>query len=112
MVFFIISVSLYLRGDYKNDLLVTLIFFSALFFKALPSLSRINSSIQQIKFNFPALDLIHSDIHLLTIDDTPKNKLINFEKTIQIKNLAYKYPDTNQYILKTFLILLIKVIKF
>ena len=100
--FFIISVSLYLRGDYKNDLLVTLIFFSALFFKALPSLSRINSSIQQIKFNFPALDLIHSDIHLLTIDDTPKNKLINFEKTIQIKNLAYKYPDTNQYIFKNF----------
>ena len=72
--FLFIAFSLYIRGEDSSSLLVTLIFFSALFFKALPSVSRIINSLQQIKFYYPAHDLIHKELSL------EKNIEKNFNK--------------------------------
>lgn len=97
--FIFIAFSLYIRGEDSSSLLVTLIFFSALFFKALPSVSRIINSLQQIKFYYPAHDLIHKELSLEKNTEKNINKKVDFKESIQLNNIFYSYPDSNYNVL-------------
>lgn len=97
--FLFIAFSLYIRGEDSSSLLVTLIFFSALFFKALPSVSRIINSLQQIKFYYPAHDLIHKELSLEKNEEKNFNKKVDFKESIQLNNIFYSYPDSNYNVL-------------
>ena len=98
--FLLLIVILNKSGIDKNDLLVTLIFFSVLLFKALPSVSRILNSIQQIKFYFPANKIIHDEILKRNNIDKSPNEIIEFKNTLRIKNLEFSYEEKK--ILKNF----------
>ena len=98
--FLLLIVILYNSGIDKNELLVSLIFFSILLFKALPSASRIFNSIQQIKFYFPANKTIHDEILNRNNIDQHPNEIIEFKNTLDIKNLEFSYEEKK--ILKNF----------
>ena len=91
--FTLLIIILILGGIEKNNLLVTLVFFSALLFKGLPSVSRIINSTQQIKFYYPTLELIQEEIS--------KNKKLNlkvcenvkFKENISLKNISFSYDN-------------------
>lgn len=98
--FLLIAYSLYLRGQDSNTLLVTLIFLSVIIFKALPSISRIINSVQQIKFFYPAHQLIHQELYLEQNIEYDSKDEQNFNVDIKLKNLTFKYPDADFNILE------------
>ena len=89
--FLLLVMILIFGGVEKSSLLVTLIFFSALLFKGLPSISRIIHSIQQIKFYYPTHLLIFSELSLLNIKKNPKKEKIEFNQIIDLKKLTFSY---------------------
>ena len=91
--FSIILTSLYLIGIEKNELLITLIFFSALIFKALPSFSRIITSVQQIRFCYPANKLINDEINRKNDVDLFYEEEIIFNESVKLKNLSFSFEE-------------------
>jgi ATP-binding cassette, subfamily B, bacterial PglK len=89
--FLLLVMILIFGGVEKSSLLVTLIFFSALLFKGLPSISRIVNSIQQIKFYYPTHTLIYSELSLLNIKKNTKKEKIEFNRIIDLKKLTFSY---------------------
>lgn len=104
--FLSLTILLHVNGINKNELLVTLIFFSVLLFKALPSVSRILNSIQQIKFYSPANKTIHEEILKKNNADKFSKKSIEFKNTLEIKNLGFSYGENK--VLKNFSLEIIK----
>lgn len=91
--FSIILTSLYLIGIEKNELLITLIFFGALIFKALPSFSRIITSFQQIEFSYPANKLVNDEINRKNDVDLFYDEEIIFNESIKFKNLSFSFEE-------------------
>ena len=93
--FFFISYILYFGGTEKSSLLVTLIFSSALLFKGMPSLSRIINSIQQIKFYYPAHELIYDQLSLKNKIKKTIHEDIYFNEAIKLNHLSFSYGDNS-----------------
>uniref|UniRef100_UPI0040477A97 ABC transporter ATP-binding protein n=1 Tax=Algoriphagus sp. TaxID=1872435 RepID=UPI0040477A97 len=81
------------------DLMIpTLGVFVAAAFRMLPSVNRILSSIQGIKFTKPAVDILYHEFHLISNTKnigTSENGKLNFDSEIRITNLSFKYEDSN-----------------
>lgn len=77
-------------------------------FRLMPSANRIVNFINTIKFNMPFFDELYNE--LITIRNRKINKenvffdnrqkILSFEKCIEIKNLQYKYPEGKNLVLK------------
>lgn len=91
--FFIILTSFRFFGIKENELVIAIIFISALIFKALPSISRIINSIQQIRFYYPANELINDEINRKNNVDLFCDEEIIFEKSIKLKNLSFSFEE-------------------
>lgn len=89
--FLLLVFILIFEGAEKSSLLVTLIFFSALLFKGLPSISRIVNSTQQINFYYPTHKLIFDELSLLNIKKSYKKEKIEFNRIIDLKKLTFSY---------------------
>lgn len=71
--------------------------------KIVPSFSRIINCKQNISASSPSINLLYEEIvssNLKKINAVNNNKKIEFKKEIQIKNLFYKYPKSNNYVFK------------
>lgn len=71
--------------------------------KIVPSFSRIINCKQNISASLPSINLLYEEIvssNLKRINALNNNKKIEFKKEIQIKNLFYKYPKSNNYVFK------------
>ena len=99
--FFILGFVLSLNSNDSESLLVKLIFFGAILFKSLPSLSRIINSIQQIKFYRSAQETVENQISL---QKQPQKKCnaISFKKYIELRNINFKYEKNQKFVLKNF----------
>ena len=86
--FTLLIIILILGGIEKNNLLVTLVFFSALLFKGLPSVSRIINSTQQIKFYYPSLELIQEEISTNKKLNFKVGENVKFKKNLSLKNIS------------------------
>ena len=99
--FFILGFVLSLNSNDSESLLVKLIFFGAILFKSLPSLSRIINSIQQIKFYRSAQETVENQISL---QKQPQKKCnaISFKKYIELRIINFKYEKNQKFVLKNF----------
>lgn len=71
--------------------------------KIVPSFSRIINCKQNISASSPSINLLYEEIvtsNSKKINAVNNNKKIEFKKEIQIKNLFYKYPKSNNYVFK------------
>ena len=85
-------------GRDSSSLLATLSIFVAAVFRVIPSLNRIIASLQSTKFYNSSVNIIHNELNSLkNSKDEIENKL-NFNKSIRIQNLDFKYND--KYVLK------------
>ena len=110
--FFILTLALlliFLKFDDKSnyEILIIMGMFAVAAIRVIPSLNRILSSIQRIKFGFAPIDTLHDELHnktpskienktnldFNTNGDKNKNYLINLE------NVSYKYDFTDNHIL-------------
>ncbi len=98
-----IVVVLVLNNNDFDSILILLGVFAAASFRLLPSMNRITSSIQTLRYCSSFIKTLESE--LMDIEKIIKfkksNKRLSFKNNLVVKNLTFKYPDTNKYILKS-----------
>tara|TARA_E500000178_G_scaffold350971_1_gene411030 strand:+ start:125 stop:1822 length:1698 start_codon:yes stop_codon:yes gene_type:complete len=83
-----------------SEIIVIIGVFAAAITKLLPSVTSIISNVQLIKFNAPVIDVIYSELNLKSENNILSNdNEIFFNSKIKLKNLSFKYPTTNSFVL-------------
>ena len=99
-------VILYLLKRYGNinSALPTIGLYAYAGYRILPSLQAIYQSITSIKYSSPAIENLYYDFSIYRnknkIDKLNNLKIIFPKKSIILKNIKYKYPNKEEYILK------------
>lgn len=77
-------------------LLPTLGVFVAAAFRMLPSVNRIMSAMQSIRFVQPVVEVLYKEFQLIRFNEENEQKTerMDFKKEIRIKNLVFQYPNT------------------
>lgn len=100
-----ISVKLMI-GTNLQYFIPTISTFAVAAFRMLPSFNKISGNIGILIFGVPSIDAIYSD--LIRVDNLTKDNEIDrlslggafdFQKEIEIKNLYFQYPNTENYVL-------------
>ena len=89
------------KGNFSNSIpIVTLYAFAG--YRLMPALQFIYRAVSQIRFAEPSLNFLHNDlIKLEKLNPSPKNfNIVKFEKDIQLKNIVFKYPNSENLVLK------------
>ena len=72
-------------------------------FRLIPSINRILSNIQAVKYALPAIDLIHNELKEMSKNDFKKRNQslakMPLNHILRIENLSYRYPDSNEIVL-------------
>lgn len=70
-------------------------------YRLMPAIQQIYSSFNQLTFMKPAIDKLYSDLtSLKPIDQTFVNEIITANKTINLKKIDYRYPNSSKLTLK------------
>jgi len=103
----LILVAIMLSIDKNMTVLVPkLAVFAMAAFRLLPSINRINIYLNSILFYKPSIDLIYKDLKETDdLENKETNDLeeafeLNLNEKIKISNISFKYPNTNEYVLK------------
>ena len=100
----LMSVILYLmssKGNFSNSIpIVTLYAFAG--YRLMPALQFIYRAVSQIRFAEASLNFLYNDlIKLKKLNSISKNfNIIKFENDIQLKNIIFKYPNSDNLVLK------------
>ena len=82
-------------------------------FRIMPSLGRITSAINNLMYNYSSLNAAYDNLHEVNMAEknnarerknikekqTKKNKSINFYDKMQIKNISWKYENTERFVI-------------
>jgi len=90
-------------GIAKEGILSILTIFGVAMFRILPSFNRIFGFLNMIKFHYSTTDIIRNIVKdktfLKSIEPSVQEKYYNFNNAITIKNLSFKYDQSDQYVL-------------
>lgn len=105
---FVIAVMIY-RGRELDTLIPALSAFAMAAVKLMPSANRIMSALNAVAYSAPSLDLLLNDLKILDelpnnedrieIQDKSSDRLLSVTKSICIKDMSYKYPTGEYYVL-------------
>jgi ABC-type multidrug transport system fused ATPase/permease subunit len=94
------------QGNTLTDFLPTVSLFALSGFRLMPSANRLLSSFHKLKFSTPFINMLNEAIHKFkkkennpTID---KDTKLDFSKVITIKDLTFKYNNSNSNVLRDF----------
>ena len=87
-------------GSFNNALpIISLYVFAG--YRLMPALQQIYASLTQITFVGPSLDKLYDDLKKLKPSNEKEDKeVLLFNKTINLKNIDYNYPNTSRKALK------------
>ena len=80
--------------------------FAVAAFRLLPSVGKINSYVNSIMYSVPSVDLIYKDLkeiencRCVEIEETSGKTYLNFEDKINVRDLTYFYPNTENPVLQ------------
>tara|TARA_Y100000389_G_C17460168_1_gene521089 strand:+ start:2015 stop:3691 length:1677 start_codon:yes stop_codon:yes gene_type:complete len=103
IIILIILFSITLENN--EDLLIQMGVFAASIVRLIPSISKIVSSIQHIKFHRPSIEIFFKKNKLVLNQSNKKIDNIkkkNFTRSIKIKNYYFKYNNSDNHILNNF----------
>ena len=93
----------YLLSDksYSDTIIPKVGFFAAVGFRILPSINRINTALQSVRFMYPVVDLLNREINL-EIERSPALKEVKSKNwnSIKIENIYFDYVNSAQTILE------------
>jgi len=105
-VYFIISIIFFCLFYYLNkievhEFLITLAIFVAVGLRLIPTISKIFTSLQNLKYKKATFKLINKEIYKITKEISLKKKTsrLVFKNTLQLKNISYKYPNKKELII-------------
>ncbi len=83
-----------------GDFIPTLSIFAMAAFRLMPSLKRLTACATKVRFHTKSLNSVHTDLFKIKSHKTfSENKQLNFTKEISLKNISFKYPKTQKFIL-------------
>ena len=94
-----------LNGTNINEFLPIISLFIFAGYKLLPALQEIYSSITRIKFSWPSFEVVYESISnsnkkVKKVQNKRVIDQLHFNENIVIENISYKYPKSNEYVLK------------
>jgi len=87
-------------GSYQEKIIYVLAIFAASAIRLIPSLSKFLSAIQNIRFDSLSLNELYKDIKLNPSKQKNFSKKINFNDKIKFKDISFKYPSSERFILE------------
>lgn len=87
-------------GSFSNALpIISLYVFAG--YRLMPALQQIYASLTNITFVGPSLDKLYDDLkNLKPFSENLNKEVLSFDKTIELKNIHYNYPNTSLKALK------------
>ena len=90
----ILITTIIIKENSIETLLPTVGLFAAAAFRLLPSVNRILGAIQSIRYVSPVIDTISSEFKLVSSNiNNSVNTPLQFNKSINIDNVSYRYPE-------------------
>lgn len=97
----ILVFSMLAQGRVLEAVLPTLGMFAAAAFRLMPSVNRVLGSVQSLRYGLPVIDLLHTEINLVTPEDTSTHSPITlFQIALELSQITYAYPSAAQPALK------------
>jgi ABC-type multidrug transport system fused ATPase/permease subunit len=89
--------SMVYQGKPLEAVVPTLGLFAAAAFRLLPSVNKVLTSMQNLRYNLPVIDTLYAEKHIL--DDTAKSfagtgQQMHFEQWLELQHVSYAYPGT------------------
>jgi ABC-type multidrug transport system fused ATPase/permease subunit len=96
IIILVLLINFYLKED-RNLLLPTLAAFALSAIRIIPSIARILSGFQNIKYSYAAIDNLKNEINRekKIVNKSDHVDYFSFTKNITLKNLTFKYLDSN-----------------
>lgn len=83
------------QGKPLEHLLPTLGLFAAVAFRILPSVNRMVSGAQRVRFFLPVIDNLHSELCVAGLPQSTKQRVpLPFAHTLAIEQVEFQYPNT------------------
>ena len=98
----ILIISMVLRGEQISSIVPTMGVFLAAAFRLMPSLNRIMTSMQQIKFANPVINLFYDEFKEIKKHkiDIISNNEFHFNNSIELKKIKFSYEGSEKIVLK------------
>lgn len=81
------------QGKPMEALLPTLGLFAAAAFRVMPSVNRLLSAVQNLRFYLPVIDTLYSEFSLLNTTSTPqRGEHLAFKNALVLDQISFKYP--------------------
>lgn len=94
----ILIITMSIQVQPLENFIPTLALFAAISFRLMPSASRILSSVQQLRFSVPVIDLLSREFKLESIPtsvDVAKHRH-EFEQKLELIDVSFNYPNTQK----------------
>jgi ABC-type multidrug transport system fused ATPase/permease subunit len=88
----VLLVSMTMQGKSMLAILPTLALFAAVSFRLMPSANRIISSIQQLRFGLPVVQMLHDELNLPSEDQGSDGKAVALRDSLLLEHASYAYP--------------------
>ncbi len=89
------------QNESMNSLVATLGLFTAATFRVMPSVNRLLSAIQSVRFAWPVVNNLHKEFCLVAeVKPQKKYPPLIFKKTLVLENVSFKYPSAEVLVLK------------
>lgn len=98
-IFIVSSIS---RGVEIENTIAVLSVFALGAFRLIPSVNRILTNVQAVRYALPSIELLYNEFIKLkkNKNEFKLNNSLSFKKSIELNKISYKYPETEQLVLK------------
>lgn len=101
----VVAVRFSIEGNLET-MIPQLAAFAVAAFRILPSMGRISSSINMMTFYAPGIDEVYNNfieadkIEKANQKESYDNNVVKFEQEIELKNISWRYPEQDSYVLE------------
>lgn len=97
----IVVISMLFQGRAFDAVLPILGMFAAAAFRLMPSVNRVLGAVQSLRFGLPVIDILHTEIRLVTSDNAPNHSSVSpIQKALELNKITYSYPNAARPALK------------
>ena len=90
------------RGVEIENTIAVLSVFALGAFRLIPSVNRILTNIQAVRYALPSIELLYNEFIKLNKNqnELKHNNSLSFKNSIELNKISYKYPETEKFVLK------------
>ncbi|MDA7566611.1 ABC transporter ATP-binding protein/permease [Flavobacteriaceae bacterium] len=100
-VVFVLLIFVQPGSDSLTELIPIIVVFGLLLIKLIPAFQAVFGNLAKVKANLPAFDSLYEDFMKMdkSVTDIADDRVFPFIKTLEVKNLHYKYPGERNTVL-------------